>query len=180
VPSTVPWTAADRVPDRGQPKSDCMRPQTGHRSGPSWWAPVEAADQPCGGAEPDQPQEPSHERDRAGLDGWTTEAPFPARAVSVKKDGRARTDWDLGSAPATLTRRWVGSPWPWMSGKEVRSPSPPPLRTVRAPFQCIRLKHQTTHLGVSTRSAPLDLGPTWALLRQGRLPRGRGPHQRGS
>src|SRR5262245_2284708 len=31
------------------------------------------------------------------------------------------------------------------SGKEVLSPAPPPLRTGRAPFRCIRLKHETTH-----------------------------------
>jgi hypothetical protein len=65
----------------------------------------------------------------------------------------------------------------------VRLPSPPPLRTVRAPFQCIRLKHRTTPLRGTTGHgsagprhhlrnavAPLALGSTWTLLRQGRLP----------
>ena len=33
-----------------------------------------------------------------------------------------------------------------MSGKEVLLPAPPPLRTGRAPFRCIRLKHEPTHL----------------------------------
>jgi hypothetical protein len=32
------------------------------------------------------------------------------------------------------------------SGKEVRSPSPPPLRTARAPFRRMQLKHWATHL----------------------------------
>ena len=72
----------------------------------------------------------------------------------------------------------------WGSGKEVRSPSPHPLRTVRALFQCIRLKHRTTpRRGTTGRgsagprhhlrdaAAPLALGSTWTLLRQGRLPK---------
>ena len=32
------------------------------------------------------------------------------------------------------------------SGKEVLLPAPPPLGTGRAPFRCIRLKHEPTHL----------------------------------
>jgi len=71
-----------------------------------------------------------------------------------------------------------------------------PLRTARAPFRRMQLKHGTTSLRdttgsvppphdtpYGTRPTPSDLGPAWTLLRQCRLPRWlrwRGPHQRGS
>ncbi len=69
------------------------------------------------------------------------------------------------------------------SGKEVRSPSPPPLRTVHAPYQRIRLKHRSTPLRGTTghssagprhplRNAVARLaGTTWTVLRQSRLPK---------
>ena len=70
------------------------------------------------------------------------------------------------------------------SGKEVRSPPPPPLRTGRAPFRRIRLKHRTTPLrGTTGRGSagprhplrdavsPSALGSTWTLLRQSQLPK---------
>ena len=63
-------------------------------------------------------------------------------------------------------------------------PAPPPLRTARAPFRRMQLKHRTTPLRDTTGSgsagprhplrdavSPLALGSTWTVLRQSRLPK---------
>ena len=85
----------------------------GHPSALSRWAPVEPADQPCGGPEPDQPQEPSHQGTEPA---WKDESRRPrCRASGVCERGPSRADGlDLGSAAATLTCRSDGSPWPWI------------------------------------------------------------------
>src|SRR5262249_7515177 len=45
---------------------------------------------------------------------------------------------------------------PVRSGKEVLSPAPPPLRTARAPFRCMQLKHRATSLRDTARFGSAD------------------------
>jgi len=64
-----------------------------------------------------------------------------------------------------LGKRWRTS----RSGKEVTLPPPPPLRTGQAPFRCIRLKHETTHLSQHAANL-IGLEAACTLREQSRLP----------